>query len=95
MDDLVNHPKHYTKFCGKCKQELSIDSFAKNKVKRDGLQERCTPCRKRHHQEKGKFTKQKPTKDQKRKYLIRSYGLTVEEFERLYSKQNGRCALLS
>lgn len=32
------------KSCGKCKQELSIDNFAKNKARYDGLQGYCRKC---------------------------------------------------
>ena len=92
-NDPVNNPKQRTKFCGTCKQDAPIDLFVKNRAKKDGLQERCTPCRSKHYQEKGKLTRQKPTKEQKRKYLIKSYGLSVHEFEALYTKQHGRCAI--
>jgi hypothetical protein len=80
------------KYCGRCKQVLPVSLFAKSKAKKDGLQERCTPCRSEHHQ-KTKHKRPKQTKEQKRKYLISSYGLTVEEYQKLLNKQNNACAI--
>lgn len=34
-----------TKFCAKCKKTLSVDSFFKNKSRRDGLQGYCKKCK--------------------------------------------------
>lgn len=80
------------KFCGHCKQTLSLSLFAKNKAKKDGLQERCTPCRAKHHQET-KHNRPKPTTKQKRKYLMSSYGLTEDEFSKMLKEQNHSCAI--
>jgi 5-methylcytosine-specific restriction endonuclease McrA len=35
-----------TKYCCHCKKELSLDSFQKNRVTKDGLQYRCKACTK-------------------------------------------------
>ena len=85
------------KWCGKCKQWLPLSSFSKNKVKWDGLQERCDNCRKRHWQEIGKYTKTIPPEEVRRYkhrlQLIRSYGITEEEFNRMLIKQEYKCAI--
>lgn len=80
------------KWCGCCKTNLPLESFAKNKNKKDGLQERCTTCRKNHHQ-KVKHLIPKQTKEQKRKYLIKSYGLSVLEFNKMLESQENKCAI--
>lgn len=80
------------KHCGCCNQDLPLDSFAKNSAKKDGLQERCTPCRAKHHQAT-KHNRPKQTREQKRKYLITSYGLTEDEFATMLEKQNNSCAI--
>ena len=80
------------KYCGCCNSTLPVEMFAKNKVKKDGLQERCTPCRAQHHQ-KTKHLRAKPTADQKRKWLMSSYGLSKEEFDAMLKEQNNSCAI--
>jgi len=80
------------KWCGRCKKHQSINLFAKCKTKKDGLQERCTPCRKEHHQNT-KFKRKKPTKEQKRKWLIATYGINQAEFQKMLNKQNNSCAI--
>lgn len=40
------------KWCGRCKRWLPLDNFNKNRVKWDGLQERCKECKSRHHQKR-------------------------------------------
>lgn len=39
------------KVCSKCKRELPLDAFAKNKSEKDGLQKRCTECRKEDYRQ--------------------------------------------
>jgi histone acetyltransferase (RNA polymerase elongator complex component) len=80
------------KWCGCCEGSLPLDAFAKNKSKKDGLQERCRSCRSIHHQ-KVKHKRLKQTKEQKRRYLITSYGLNVEQFEQMLKDQNSKCAI--
>jgi hypothetical protein len=81
-----------TKYCGRCKTILDISCFAKNKVKKDGLQERCKYCRAIHAKENS-HKRKKPTRENKRKYLLSSYGLTVEDFKGILREQNNCCAI--
>lgn len=39
-------PDTSTKVCAKCKDDLPIESFAKNRARRDGRQSECRTCRK-------------------------------------------------
>lgn len=40
-----------TKTCNRCKQDLPVESFSKNKAAKDGLQGRCKPCAKESYTE--------------------------------------------
>jgi hypothetical protein len=80
------------KYCGTCKQTKPITEFANNKVKKDGLQERCKECTKTHYQ-KTKHLRSKPSSEDKRRWLMSSYGLTVEAFNKMFSDQQGLCAI--
>lgn len=80
------------KYCGRCNKNLPFSSFAKNSVKKDGLQERCKQCRADHFQTV-KHNRPKVTKEKKRKYVLASYGLTVIQFENMLADQNNCCAI--
>lgn len=85
------------KWCGRCKRWLPLSKFANNKVKWDGLQERCNDCRKSHWENIGRFTQAVVPMEVKRKrhraQVIKSYGLTEEEFNTVLQKQEGKCAI--
>lgn len=81
------------KKCYRCKETKDIKDFAKNRVKKDGLQERCKDCRREHFANVGKFTRKPYTKEQKRRYLITSYGLTESEFLSILERQKYSCAI--
>lgn len=40
-----------TKTCNRCKRDLPVESFSKNKAAKDGLQGRCKPCAKESYTE--------------------------------------------
>lgn len=80
------------KFCGRCKSTLPITAFGKNVAKKDGLQERCRKCVSAHYKST-KHKRIKPTKEQKRKYRITHYGLTLEQYTRILETQNNACAI--
>jgi len=80
------------KWCGCCQQMLILDFFAKNSAKKDGLQERCTKCRKEHNK-KYKHLRKKPEAHQKRKWLLAKYKLDLTAYENMLEKQNNVCAI--
>lgn len=95
--DYVNHPPHY-KYCGKCKEEKPVKFFAKNSCKKDGLQERCTPCRLLHHQKNKEEInrKRKASYDAEKKWeekIKYSYGINKAKFLSLLEEQGYRCAI--
>lgn len=85
------------KWCGRCQRWLPLIHFSANRIKWDGLQERCDECRKTHYSEVGKFTKTIPPLEVRRQrhriQVIKSYGITEEEFNSMLERQEGKCAI--
>ena len=96
IDHIIENGEE-KKWCGKCQKWLPLNSYSTNKTKRDGLQERCNSCRKIHWNKVGKFTRTKPPleirRQRSRHQLIKSYGITNEDFNLLLKKQNYKCAI--
>lgn len=82
-----------TKRCYSCGVNKPITEFSKNRTKKDGLQEYCKPCRSAHHQLKWKHRRPKATTEQKRRWLLSSYGLTTDSYNALLKAQSNRCAI--
>ena len=82
--DMVNSPSH--KHCGCCNKDLPLDAFAKNKAKKDGLQERCTACRSIHHKEKGHVS-------HRERNLRINYGVDSSWYNAKLESQDGCCAI--
>jgi len=80
------------KYCGCCTEKKPLDAFAKNKAKKDGLQERCRDCCSRHHKST-RHKRPKPTKESNRKRLLASYGLTHDVFLLMLESQGNSCAI--
>jgi Autographiviridae endonuclease VII len=82
------------KICTKCKLEKKLIEFPKDKQKKDGLHPYCKACHAVYwlHKDKGPSYKDKVKIYQKR-FKIRSYGLTEEDYDRLLKIQNGVCAI--
>ncbi len=83
--------------CGKKDQE-----FARNKAQKDGLQNQCKSCNKKtraasHRQNYLKNYRKKWYRKNivaQRDYNLRKrYGISVEEYQALFEKQKGRCAI--
>ena len=74
------------KYCGKCKQTLPKSSFAKHAGKKDGLQERCTDCRKQHHKEKGHLS-------HRERHLRINFGVDSTWYDDTLESQGGCCAI--
>ena len=93
------------KTCSKCKQILSISDFYNKKQSKDGLSSYCKECSKKYYAEhpptKSAHRKalKKYKQSSKGKLSIRrhkykkDYGLTVEDFDRMFEEQEGVCAI--
>ena len=70
------------KVCIKCKEELGITEFSKNKNSKDGLQSSCKLCRKKYYLE----NKEKEQKKNKEYQLSNKDSIT--EQRKIYRKEN-------
>lgn len=77
------------KKCGLCKETKPFEAFHKNKTEKDGRGTRCSNCVKLHR--KNNYSKYKAYK--RATHLRSVYGLTVEKYEEMFSKQNGKCKI--
>lgn len=87
-----------TKICPKCKSNLSLDMFQKNKRSKDGLQYHCRSCRKEldARPEKRKADRQRYHSNREsylNGYYKRVYGITLSEYKVIFDNQKGVCAI--
>lgn len=90
------------KLCSCCKKEKSLDDYRKNRHREDGLDVRCRDCAKasdkksreknRHRRNSHKREHYRQNSSRWRKNKIRSYGISVEDYNRMLHEQSGCCA---
>lgn len=71
------------KHCMRCQEILPVDAFGPNRAREDGLQEYCRPCKRSYANALYART---------RAQTLHRYGLTLEDFDRMFAEQDGRCA---
>ena len=77
------------KQCNVCKEILPLDSFGKDKPRRDGLTPDCKPCKRARQR-----SYYKNNKERYRDYgYNRAYNITREQYDKLLEEQDGRCAI--
>lgn len=97
-----------TKLCSTCKMDKPMDAFHKNRGNPDGYHTICKQCnnkalvkwraehREYYSMQEKTHRKTNPEhaklKD-RRNNLKRNYGITIEEYNEMFAKQNGRCAI--
>lgn len=72
--------------CPKCKQELNEDAFYKDN-------RRCKKCHLEDVRSYHLRNKNKVALINRKHKLIRKYGITIEQYESLFKKQDGKCAI--
>jgi hypothetical protein len=89
MGDCMNEMKT----CTKCKRELSVDMFTKNKSSKDGFHNQCKECRKKyyekHKEQRAEYDKQYHEKHKEHyKEYNKRYRKENEEYFKIYRKEN-------
>lgn len=77
------------KRCTRCKQIKPLDAFHFEKARREGRSVWCRQCKNFYVKE---YRKANPIID-RIKRLKKRFGLTLEEYDKLFKKQNGICAV--
>ena len=76
--------------CKKCGEEKEINLFVKAPKCNQGRTYECYSCRREYMNGIYKET----TYSTKRKHLLmKNYGITIEDYNEMFSKQKGRCAI--
>lgn len=92
------------KNCNKCNKNKSLEEFGKDKSSKDGKNRMCMSCVRfkalkwvKENPEKRKAQRHRVYIKGKRKakdqYIRYHYGISIEEFENLFQKQNGVCSI--
>lgn len=78
------------KRCSKCREEKPLGAFSKNKKSKDGYRPDCKSCRTLLWLTYKEHT---PIQQmQKELHLVRTYGITIEEYHSMLEKQQNRCS---
>lgn len=90
-----------TKICIKCNKKLPITEFYKQckklygrrKTLREDYHPQCKQCRNQYYYKTKKEHPEQYKKYSRTSNLKRNSGITVEEYDSMFAKQNGVCAI--
>jgi len=80
-----------TKVCTKCKEEKPFGDFYKRKARKKGRVSRCKECVKNHRRKQNTWPESKFHR--RNRHLEYTYGITLEDWERMFADQHGCCGL--
>lgn len=86
-----------SKVCRNCKQEKPADNFVKDASNSDGLNRWCKDCKRskqRSYYKNSPDQRQKHAERSRKSYLLKYYGITPEEYDRIASEAT-KCAICS
>jgi hypothetical protein len=90
------------KNCKKCKEDKSLSDFGKNKREKSGLATICKPCNvisvrewRQCKREEGTLPEYytKNYKGGENGRLLRTYGITLDDWNNMFSEQEGKCKI--
>ena len=77
------------KVCSRCKEEKPVEAFSKLKQAKDGLRHACRECLSKDYYDNLE-SRRATIRNSTLKYR---YGITQEEYEEIFNKQEGRCSI--
>ena len=87
-------PALTSKQCVTCSAIKPLTEFYKHVSCKDGLQKRCKPCSKAANKKsKQRLGQEHLDRQQHQIQLRRRYNMTIEQYDELYKKQDGKCAI--
>ena len=93
-----------SKVCTVCDEERNLSEYRKDKSAYDGLTQKCKPCFKLYQKEwyennkdaqkanAKKYRKKNPLSHFK-SHIKREYGITLDDYNAMFSNQHGSCAI--
>lgn len=92
-----------TKICTRCNKEKPLSEFYKTKHNKVGVIAECKVCKRTYTMQRWQGIKSNPVLHEKEKERCRKnsrrwslkedYGLTIEDWNKLFKKQQGCCAI--
>lgn len=79
--------KEDIKTCGRCREVKAYSEFTKSKATLDGLFNYCKLCRKTYRDN------EKEKEYQRRRHITRAYGITTDEYNKMWRLQKGLCSI--
>lgn len=84
------------KTCKRCNEELSINLFYTgydNRMGKSYSRSMCLHCESKRNRERYLANRDHVLANSKKNHLLRNYGLTQEDFNKMFKDQDGRCAI--
>lgn len=98
---LVSSPPS-SRRCARCQEIKSLTEFYANKRNPLGVDYTCKECRKSYQREYGQTEKGRATRtkrlaayyrENQDAHRLRKYGLSPEDYDRMFAEQEGKCAI--
>jgi hypothetical protein len=80
------------KQCTRCKETKALTEFYTNKLTKDKKASQCKSCFKVHEKNWQLNNPEKFKASCRKRNLKKKYGLSVEQYDKMFNKQNKRCA---
>lgn len=81
--------------CTKCSIIKPLGEFFKRASRPLGVSSHCKACLTDAHRSYVEANREKVSKYQRARNLQKSYGISVDEWDAMFAKQSGRCAVCS
>lgn len=80
-----------------CNKMKTLDNFHKSKNTKDGYYSYCSPCKVEANRKSSKkqmsINREKHLRQRKNNHLKTMYGITIEDYDRMFEEQGGVCAI--